>query len=70
ENRDGFFAAYVPGNDHQIYPDGLARRLPAGASLVFQLHYTPIGTASEDQTRLALRFAKEPPTHLIRTTGL
>ncbi|QDU37329.1 thiol-disulfide oxidoreductase [Maioricimonas rarisocia] len=69
-NRDGFFAAYVPGNDHQIYPDGLARRLPAGASLVFQLHYTPIGTAAEDQTRLALRFAEEPPTHLIRTTGI
>lgn len=69
-NRDGFFAAYVPGNDHQIYPEGLARRLPAGAELVFQLHYTPIGTATEDQTRLAVRFADEPPTHEVRVTGV
>lgn len=70
ENRDGFFAAYVPGNDHQVYPEGLARRLPAGAKLVFQLHYTPIGTATEDQTRLGLRFSETPPTHLVRTTGI
>ena len=33
-------AASCPGNATRIYPDGTAMRLPKGASLVFQMHYT------------------------------
>lgn len=70
DERSGFFAAYVPGNSYQIYPEGLAKRLPAGASLVFQLHYTPNGKATTDQTRLAIKFADEQPKHMIRNIGV
>jgi thiol-disulfide isomerase/thioredoxin len=59
--RGGFFAGYVPGNSHFSYPEGMAKRLPAGAKLHFQLHYTPIGTAVEDQTQLGIIFADGPP---------
>ena len=55
----GFFAAYVPGNNTLIYPDGYAKKLPKGATLPFQIHYTPNGKATTDQTRLGLIFAKE-----------
>lgn len=66
----GFFAAYVPGNSHLIYPDGYAKKLPKGSTLRFQIHYTPNGTATTDRTRLGLVFAKEPPRHEVHVAGI
>ncbi len=66
----GFFAAYVPGNNVVVYPDGFAKPLPAGSRLRFQIHYTPNGTATHDQVRIGLLFAKEPPQHIVRVTGI
>ncbi|MDB6072938.1 MAG: Redoxin domain protein, partial [Verrucomicrobiaceae bacterium] len=43
--EEGFFAAYVPGNGGDQFPVGFARKLPAGAVLNFQMHYTPNGKA-------------------------
>ena len=34
--------------------------------MVFQIHYTPNGIATEDQTRLGIVFADEPPRRVIR----
>jgi len=61
DERQGYFAAYVPGNAFTILPNGQARLLPKGATLRFQMHYTPNGQATRDQTRLGIRFAKAPP---------
>ncbi len=66
----GFFAAYVPGNTHQVYPEGFAKPLLAGTRLRFQIHYTPYGTATNDQMQIAFRFAKEPPRHRIHVVGI
>lgn len=66
----GFFAAYVPGNNSIVYPDGFAKPLPAGSKLLFQIHYTPNGTATRDQIRIGLLFAKQPPQHIVRTIGI
>lgn len=68
--RDGFFAAYVPGNGALIYPEGYAKPLPAGSTLLFQLHYTPNGKPRKDRTRLGLVFAKAAPAHVVRTAGI
>jgi peroxiredoxin len=70
DERGGFLAAYVPGNSSQVYPDGFAKKLPAGATLTFQLHYTPNGVATQDQTRLGIVFAKQPPQHVVRNEGI
>jgi hypothetical protein len=70
EEISSFFAAYVPGNDNRFYPKGYGKLLPAGASLKFQIHYTPNGTATEDQTELGLHFAKEPIEHEVHTAGI
>ena len=70
DEQSGFFAAYVPGNSHQQYPEGFAEKLPAGATLIFQLHYTPNGTVTSDQTRLGLVFSDTPPEHLVRNVGI
>ncbi|RPG16598.1 MAG: hypothetical protein CBB69_007990 [Phycisphaera sp. TMED9] len=67
-DQGGYLAAYVPGYRSIDYGDprvargrSIAKRIPAGAQLVFQLHYTPNGLATSDRTRLGLRFADRPP---------
>ena len=66
----GFFAVYVPGNNALIYPDGYAKKLPKGATLHFQIHYTPNGKATTDQTKLGVVFAKEAPRNEIHVAGI
>ncbi len=70
EARDGFFAAYVPGNTSSIFPPGFAKKIPAGSTLSFQMHYTPNGKATTDQTKLGLIFSPTPPRHVIQVAGL
>jgi mono/diheme cytochrome c family protein len=70
EGTDGYWAAYVPGNGSKVYPAGFARKLPAGARVSFQIHYTPSGKATLDQLRMGLIFAKEPPRHAVHTLML
>jgi hypothetical protein len=39
-----------------------AKFVPKGSDLVFNLHYTSIGKAATDRSRVGLVFAKKPPT--------
>ncbi|HZV07114.1 MAG TPA: redoxin domain-containing protein [Gemmataceae bacterium] len=52
-----FLAGGAPGSPPMILPDGEAKFVPAGSKLVFQVHYTPNGTAQTDQSRVGLVFA-------------
>ncbi len=62
--------AYVPGLRIEPYPQGMAKRLPAGSKLIFQLHYTPIGTPKEDLTKIGLVFANDKEvTHEVQTVS-
>ncbi len=70
DERTGFFAAYVPGNDRIVYPEGFAKLLPAGTKMRFQIHYTPNGTATRDQVKIGMIFAKEPPRHIVHVAGI
>ncbi len=67
---DGFFAAFVPGNSHEVYPPSLGKQLPAGAKLKFQIHYTPNGTAVEDQVKIGLVFSDKAPEHVVEVIGI
>jgi len=70
DELSGFFGIYVPGNSALTYPKGLAKRIPKGAVLRFQLHYTPYGKATTDQTKIGFVFAKEPPKSEVRTASI
>ncbi|MCU0708188.1 MAG: redoxin family protein, partial [Pirellula sp.] len=70
DERSGYWGIYVPGNSTLVYPEGYAKRIPKGARLRFQMHYTPNGTATEDRTRIGLVFAKEEPKHEVRVAGV
>lgn len=70
DESGGYWAAYVPGNDHYVLDDGFARRLQAGSSLLFQIHYTPNGKATSDQMRLGVVFTDKAPKHVVRTAAI
>jgi len=66
----GYDGAYVPGQRVQPYPEGAAKFYPAGSRLVFQVHYTPIGTEQFDQSRVGMVFADPAEvTHEVRTSS-
>jgi len=56
-------AGYSPGMQPQRFDmDHSAKLIPAGSDIVLQVHYTPNGkTSFEDQTRVGLELAKQPP---------
>ena len=70
EGEAGYWAAYVPGNGSHVYPEGFAKKLPAGATVQFQIHYTPSGTAKKERLRMALKFAEEEPRYEVKTLPL
>jgi peroxiredoxin len=50
-------AAFAPGMPAIVGLESYAARIPAGSKLVFQVHYTPNGAATTDQSEAALCFA-------------
>ncbi|MCG8602985.1 MAG: redoxin domain-containing protein [Verrucomicrobiales bacterium] len=66
----GYWAAYVPGNGAVRYPEGFARKFPAGAKVHFQIHYTPSGTAKKERLKMGLHFADSPPQYEVKTIGV
>jgi peroxiredoxin len=67
---DGYLAAFAPGDLPAVFPAGTAKRIPRGATLVFQLHYTPNGVEQEDRSSVGLIFAKEKPQFEVRTRAI
>ena len=53
-----FLSAYVPGLRYDPLPAGAAKCIPAGSKLVFEMHYTPNGSAQQDITEIGLLFAE------------
>ena len=52
---------YTPGMIPENWRPGLGKLIKQGSDLVFQVHYTTSGKATEDLSRIGLVFAKEPP---------
>jgi mono/diheme cytochrome c family protein len=61
---------YAPGSTPDNWPEGMAKYVPAGSDLVFQMHYTTNGKAGTDVTQIGLRFAKEEPKQRVLTLQL
>ena len=65
-----FLAAYLPGDVLSVYPPGVAKKIPAGSDLVFEVHYTPIGKVRFDRSSVGIIVSKTPPRHLAITRGI
>jgi hypothetical protein len=55
----GKFNPGLGGQDFSLFDS--AKFVPRGSDIVFNMHYTAIGTATTDRSKLALVFAKAPP---------
>ena len=76
DRRDAMWTAsdillvYAPGSTPDNWPVGMAKFIPAGSDLVFQMHYTTNGKAGGDESRVGVIFAKEPPKQRVLTLQL
>ena len=77
-SADGSFVAYRSANggmfryDRQhdttqtIFPDGFAKKVPAGYELMVNIHYIPIGRELIDHSQIGLYFSKNKnPTEIF-----
>ena len=70
EGHRGFLFGYVPGTRVDPMPAGMAKRLTKNSELIFQVHYTPVGTEQTDQSRLGIVFADPASiTYEVQTTS-
>jgi hypothetical protein len=64
----GIEAVYVPGTAPANYGlHGGAKLIPADSDFVIQVHYTPNGTATTDQTKVGFTLAKAKPARRFLT---
>jgi len=61
---------YAPGSSPDAWPEKLAKFIPAGSDLVFQMHYTAKGRAASDQSSIGLIFSKHAPEQRVLTLQL
>jgi peroxiredoxin len=54
---------WAPGDLGLMCPPDTALRIPKGAKLRFEMHYTPNGTVTKDRSAIGLTFARKPPKY-------
>lgn len=59
--------AFSPAGRLIEYPDGVARRLPAGSLLVVDMYASPMGRTKGSRLRTAIRFAAKPPRREVKS---
>lgn len=57
---------YAVGAESQTAPDQWATWIPGGGAISFQMHYTPIGKAFTDHSKIGLYFQDEAPVYAKR----
>lgn len=70
ETTSDLLLVYAPGSAPDRWSDGMAKFVPAGSDLVFQMHYTTNGEPASDQASAGLVFAKTPPQRRVITLQL
>src|SRR5665213_3670967 len=68
--KSDLLLVYAPGSSPDEWPEGMAKLIPRGSDLVFQMHYTANGKATTDQTSIGMIFSKQPPTKRVMTLQL
>jgi hypothetical protein len=74
EKRGRLFENWIdgaaPGNIPLRLPDGIGRRIPAGSTLLWQMHYTATGKEEHDRSQYGIRFCKERPRQESRIAAI
>jgi len=52
----GQLTGFAPGTRPYVLPPGMAKLIPAGWKLTFQMHYTPNGSPQKDRSAVGVKF--------------
>ncbi len=70
-NDSNWLIGYAPGNFVQPWEPGTVKRIPAGSSIIFQMHYSKVaGSVQKDRSSVGLIFAKEPAKKEVYMAGV
>lgn len=69
-DKEDWGDGWAPGMTPRRLEPGVAVRVPKGAKLVLQVHYHKTGKVEVDHTQVALYFAREKVTDVMRTYPL
>jgi hypothetical protein len=61
---------YAPGSSPDNWAEGMAKFVPAGSDIVFQMHYMAHGHSTADRSSVGLVFAKKTPLQRVLTLQL
>jgi peroxiredoxin len=67
---DKMLVAFAPGDLPAVFAPDMAKKVPKGSTLLFQMHYTPNGVEQDDRSSVGLIFAKQPPQYEVLTRGI
>ena len=68
---DDFLSAYAPGHNPDVWEPGTAKKIPAGAMIRLQVHYSKVaGSEQKDRSMIGLVFAKEKPQKVLATRAI
>jgi peroxiredoxin len=66
-----YLSATAPGAPPEVMQPGMAKRIPAGSKIVFQMHYTAVGSPQKDWSKIGLVFtAGENVKHELVTRNV
>jgi len=68
--RDHWIDGAAPGNTPLMYPAEIGRKIPKGATLVWEMHYTATGKEEKDRSQYAFKFHKSPPAREAKMVGV
>jgi hypothetical protein len=63
-------ATTAPGTNAMVYAPGDAMKVPAGSTLILQVHYTANGKGETDQSSVGMIFAKQTPEREIHNSAI
>jgi hypothetical protein len=71
DDSRAWLVGYAPGNIVQPWEPGTVKKIPAGASLMLQVHYSKAaGSVQKDRSSIGLIFAKTPPVKHVYMAGV
>lgn len=63
----GMLGGEAPGSDVFAWPAGVAKKIPAGSTIVLQMHYSRVGSVEKDRSSVGLYLAKAQPERELHT---
>lgn len=66
QSTDNYLVVWTPGSKGGKMPAGTAVKLPHNARIAFEIHYTPYGRDTIDNSQIGLYFDKIKPNKILR----